>query len=219
LFNVLLVAEGPTDAGREIYNEKKGKKEQSDGPIQIFIRRIMDDCSFAFTVRRPVDVKNFPLLRKGKYISPEDPVNEKLPGMAGRLCCDHIAYHQDVDANEFEIVYAKVRAHFINAENEDIPCLAIIPKRMIESWLLADTSLFGVDFTLPKPPEELWGKEKAGGNHPKDIMGMALAGLHKSDITEAFAELAWEADISVLLKKCPISFYTFYCDLLLWAAR
>lgn len=92
--------------------------------------------------------------------------------------------------------------------------IAIIPLRMLESWLLADEQAFYKSFghkvRLPKDPELLWGdKHDPKSNYPKNLLTRILNDTGKSCNRQAFCELVENMDLNILERKCPISFPPF----------
>jgi hypothetical protein len=72
----------------------------------------------------------------------EDAVDRKtqmlrLAYLADREGSNHIAYHQDAD-RKYDTVYHGVKSDFEPYKIKGFHCLAIVPKEMTDSWLLAD---------------------------------------------------------------------------------
>jgi hypothetical protein len=79
----------------------------------------------------------------------------------------HIAYHQDADGKYSE-VYQDIHKDFDTVLPTTIKRLAVVPKEMIESWLLADEISYPSvpkNPKLPSKPEDLWGN-KDDPKHP-----------------------------------------------------
>jgi hypothetical protein len=126
----------------------------------------------------------------------------------------YIAYHQDADG-KFNEVYNAIISEFRPLQENDFFCLAVVPKEMIESWLLSDDNAYPEipsNPKLPLKPEEIWG-EKDNPNHPKNYFVRVLAqfGLHKDRNT--YTQIAEETDIETLRHQCPKSFEKFYSDI------
>jgi len=96
----------------------------------------------------------------------------------------------------------------------EVKGIAIIPLRMLESWLLADEQAFFNAFsyrvTLPNKPELLWGDEKdPDSDHPKRALERVLSSIKCNNNTYSYSQIFENADIVVLERKCPISFSPF----------
>lgn len=93
--------------------------------------------------------------------------------------------------------------------------IAIIPMKMIESWLIADSHCFteafgGEQKEFVSHPELSWGdKDDPHSPHPKCLMRAALDYYGQVANREVFCELAKYANISEIARKCPISFPNF----------
>ncbi|MFA4885517.1 MAG: hypothetical protein WC601_07065 [Desulfotomaculaceae bacterium] len=96
----------------------------------------------------------------------------------------------------------------------DVKGIAIIPLRMLESWLLADEqaflNAFDIKVSLPKNPEMLWGdKRDPKSNHPKKTLERILSRFGLNSDTSNFCTIYDNASIPILESKCPISFPPF----------
>jgi len=136
--------------------------------------------------------------------------------IAKKTKCRHIAYHQDADGR-YDDVYSRIYECFSEIIKHDYHCLAIVPKEMIESWLLADGNAFSPPVKqadLPKKPEEIWGaKEDPTGNRPKYYLERVLIGIGQQANRETYADIARNMSIDILLKRCPKSFGQFHADI------
>ena len=213
---ILLYSEGYKDQGRSEYTD--GKFIQHDGVFQIFIKKLAGDVECSFIVKTHGDIKNYRLVpSKGRYKSKESIQAQRLVSIANQLGCHHIAYHQDADKNEFKEIYEKVHSYFSVDLLKGIRLLAIVPKPMTESWLLADKGSFRkafpryrTDIVLPDKPEEIWGNKNTD-SHPKKWIADVLYEFHQKATAGVFARLASYADIAVIKERCPVSFKRF-CD-------
>jgi len=96
----------------------------------------------------------------------------------------------------------------------------MIPKAMIESWLLADEKAFIKVFgkkpshpPLPKKPESLWGKkEDPNSNYPKNVLKLIVSQFNNKPEDWRYA-LARNSNSKTLLLKCPESYGRFLCDM------
>jgi hypothetical protein len=149
---------------------------------------------------------DFPLTGSYKIIS-------ALATLAHINRCSHIAYHRDADHNNYEMVYHAVDDVLKKIKKSGLHCLAIIPKEMIESWLLSDKDAYPSEPcrpALPSKPEEIWGN-KESDNHPKQYLKRVLEQFHHEPSPEVYADIAENSAIEVLRNRCPVSFGQF-CD-------
>jgi len=127
----------------------------------------------------------------------------------------YIAYHQDADG-KFINVYNDIISEFRPLQEDGFFCLAIVPKEMIESWLLSDDSAYPSmpnDPKLPSKPEEIWGlKDNPNSNHPKSYFVRVLAQFRLPENRDTYTQIAEKTSIEVLKRRCPESFNKFYTD-------
>ncbi|GBU27236.1 hypothetical protein R84B8_00763 [Treponema sp. R8-4-B8] len=125
-----------------------------------------------------------------------------------------IAYHNDADKKYSEI-YSEIKSEF--DELKKFQCVAIVPKEMIESWLLSDESAYpAIPETpkLPSKPEEIWGqKDDKNSNHPYNYFVKVLTQFKLSDNRDTYSLIAENTNIEVLKQRCPLSFGQFYADI------
>jgi hypothetical protein len=128
----------------------------------------------------------------------------------------YIAYHQDA-GNKYHEVYDTIVYEFQELkEKNSFHCLAIVPKEMIESWLLADENAYPSvpkNPKLPSKPEDLWGN-KDNPNHPYKYFVRVLSQFNMSDNSDTYAQIAENTNIEVLKRRCPVSFGRFCTDML-----
>ncbi|MCL2351977.1 MAG: DUF4276 family protein [Firmicutes bacterium] len=147
---------------------------------------------------------------------------DRLAMTAKKANCKHIAYHQDADGS-YADVYKNV-TEWLSKYAGTYFCLAIVPKEMVESWLLADKQAYAAVFgsepkrpALPKEPEKIWGKDNdSKSNYPKNVMRRVLEQYRKRphrEIREIYTEIAEQSNIDTLKTRCPVSFARFYDDL------
>jgi hypothetical protein len=127
----------------------------------------------------------------------------------------YIAYHQDADG-KFTEVYNAIINEFKPLQEKDFSCLAIVPKEMIESWLLSDDNAYPSipnNPKLPSKPEEIWGLiDDANSNHPYRYLLRVFAQFRLPDNRDTYAQIAEKTSIEVLKRRCPESFGKFYTD-------
>jgi hypothetical protein len=134
-----------------------------------------------------------------------------LAVIAEKNGCKHIAYHQDADGKYADVLRA-IKSEF--DELHRFHCLAIVPKEMIESWLLADESAYPSIPKLPREPEEIWGqKSDPNSDHPYNYFVRVLAQFRLPDNRDTYTEIAENTGIEVLKRRCPKSFCQFYTDM------
>jgi hypothetical protein len=130
----------------------------------------------------------------------------------------YIAYHQDADKKYHE-VYDAINSEFQGLKEKiGFHCLAIVPKEMIESWLLADENAYPLvqkNQKLPSKPEDLWGKPD-DPNHPYKYLIRVLSQFNLSDNRDTYAQIAENTNIDVIKHRCQVSFGQFYKDMQLF---
>jgi hypothetical protein len=200
IMTIYLHCEGPTDNAVIPLLMKKAS-DRSDLDIKIILR---------------AELKNMRTHRKGGIvISGHYKMIAALAVVADKNDSKYIAYHQDADRH-YDNVYKEIKAEFDKLNR--FRCLAIVPKEMIESWLLADISAINALGTVPidqsPNPETLWGeKNNPCSNYPKNYLRQILEKLGLEDNRDTFANIAKNADIEVLKRRCPKSFGQFYTDI------
>jgi len=125
-----------------------------------------------------------------------------------------IAYHNDAD-KEYSKTYGEIKSEFEKLRN--FHCLAIVPKEMIESWLLSDESAYPSmpeNPKLPYKPEEIWGQiNDKNSNHPYNYFVRVITQFKWSDNRDTYSHIAENTNIDVLKQRCPLSFGQFYTDM------
>jgi len=125
-----------------------------------------------------------------------------------------IAYHNDAD-KEYSKTYDEIKSEFEKLKN--FHCLAIVPKEMIESWLLSDESAYPTkpeNPKLPSKPEEIWGqKDDKNSNHPYNYFVRVLTQFKLPDNRDTYLQIAENINIEILKQRCQLSFGQFYTDM------
>ena len=209
MIQVFVCCEGPTDIGAlKAFSEKcisaKVECMTHNDVKHIKVRRLKSG--------KQGKEKDDALSRKA-YI-------RRIAFIANEYSSTFIAYHQDADRN-YECVYEDVNSDLDEYREKGFGCVAIVPKEMTESWLLADAKAYATAFghnperpALPKKPEEIWGKrEIPNSNYPKNVMERILKQYSLSPNREIFAEIADKSDIATVKARCPKSFARFVDDL------
>ncbi|GHT86962.1 hypothetical protein FACS1894137_13310 [Spirochaetia bacterium] len=213
---ILLCCEGTADQGGKTYAD--GEYINADGVMQVFMRRVSGSNDLAFAVKTRQDLKSIRITKK--YLCKEGITSLRLALLVKQEKCTHLAYHRDEDKKDFNEMYTQVHNYFTDVKKSGIACLAIVPMRMTESWLLADETAFEKLFSgkpnspvLPKNPEKTWG-ESNDDTRPKKYLKNVLAQYHEQPSSELYVQIAEEINIDVLRRKCPISFdQHFYTDM------
>jgi hypothetical protein len=132
----------------------------------------------------------------------------------------NIALHQDAGHQDFKEVYQGIHKDFDAVLPDSIKRLAIVPKEMIESWLLADVTAInslgdGMIHVDQSPnPETLWGnKDDLESNYPKNYLKRNLEKLCVEFSNDTYVRIAENTNIETLKRRCPISFDKFYNDM------
>ena len=201
MINILLCCEGSADIK----------------VMQVFIRSLSFATNICFVEKSRGDIKQVTLL--GTKYSKHSTASRKLAQLAKTVNCRHIAYHQDEDNKGLNYIQEKVKSIFSLSSAKGMSCIAIVPQRMTESWLLSDVTAFEKTFgskpnnpELPSKPEETWGN-KGAEEHPKTIMANVLAQYRAEVSPEIFGVIAENTDIDVLTQRCPKSFGQFRTDM------
>jgi hypothetical protein len=211
MIRILLCCEGPTDQGRKGYLD--GEYINSSGVMQILIQKTSLNTNLDFVVKTRQDIKA--IRNKKKYLNKQEQTSIRLALLAKQEDCTHIAYHRDEDNKGLDEKYKEVQEYFADARRKEINCLAIVPMRMTESWLLADKDAFPskpINPKLPVKPEEIWGN-KGADTHPKKCIERVLRQFHLMPCSEVFSEIAEKSSIETLRARCPESFGQFYNDM------
>jgi hypothetical protein len=132
----------------------------------------------------------------------------------------NLGLHQDSGHQDFKEVYQSVHKDFDAVLPNSIKRLAIVPKEMIESWLLADVTAInslgdGTIHADQSPnPETLWGnKDDPESNYPKNYLKRNLEELGVEFSNDTYARIAENTSIETLKRRCPISFGQFCTDM------
>jgi len=140
--------------------------------------------------------------------------------IANEINCNSIALHQDSGHHDFRGVYQGIHKDFEAVLPASIKRLAIVPKEMTESWLLADVKAInslgdGKTHVDQSPnPETLWGNtEDPESNYPKNYLKRNLEKLGVEYNSESCTRIAENINIEILKQRCPLSFGQFYTDM------
>lgn len=219
--DVLILGEGATDVG--IPN---GFGQWEKGCIMILIEKINEQVTLNYI---PVQKYSLPktLPKKGQEKFKGHGKNVQKLVMYSHLKKikhDMVVYYGDTDkesgvknteiqarkASKQAYEQAHVALDFFNKKG-----FAIIPLRMLESWLLADPTAFEKTFDrqveLPNNPELLWGnKNDPESQYPKNTLNRILSSLGTISTRQVFCDLVQNINPEKLYIHCPISFPPFF---------
>jgi len=127
----------------------------------------------------------------------------------------------DCDRRDFDDLHREFQKGFESVTS--VKGIPMIPKTMIECWLLADEHAYQKLFkrkpqnpALPSKPEDLRGaKSEPESNYPKHVLRRVISQFHQvpDEYRLLLAELS---DPDVLKSHCPISYERFYQDILVF---
>jgi hypothetical protein len=207
----IVCGEGPTDVGKMDCDTSKW----IPGPAIAYIKN-------ASTPKLQIDgiQKNkLPRIQKAKCKKGHSVKAERLCRYAILKSYKVAICYVDCDNNDFETIYQDITFGFSFYSNQVIG-IPMIPKAMIESWLLADEKAFIKVFgkkpskpPLPKKPESLLGKkEDPNSNYPKNVLKLIVSQFNNKPEDWRYA-LARNSNSKTLLLKCPESYGRFLCDM------
>ena len=234
---IMATGEGHTDIGFRDYNTG----EFLEGPVLTYIRRILPSIEMDVLLwdRKTADSqirgKGFRIQgRKGK-LAGHGKIAFIFKAMANEESVDLACFYSDADKGlgvdarkekacerRYKELKDEIENGFKAADSlcQDGACdgIAIIPVKMIESWLLSDKGAFDKAFgnvkkceKFPDKPELEWGaKNDKNSNYPKNQLNRILDAYGQQASREVFCQIAEETDLNVINKKCPISFTPFY---------
>jgi hypothetical protein len=201
----------------------------TDGDVlRCFIRKCSDipDIEIHYETHSSIKSKKTYSVKKfNKYLDEQDQDTKfdrlaymtKLFGLAALEGGNHIAYHQDAGHQGFEKVYDGVAKDFSSAVPSDVKYLAIVPKEMIESWLLADEKAYPsipVAPKLPARPEKQWGdRRNPDSGYPKNYFKRVLSQFGLEATRDVYADIAAKSDITTLKNRRLLSFERFVNDM------
>ena len=213
---VLILGEGITDVGGYEYN---GQWE--NGCIINLLDKVNEQLKPIYV---PIDKRNLPktLPMKGKRKFEGHGKNVQkmiIHAQLKGIQYNVIVYYGDTDKDagtkntdlqarrSNEKAYGQTYDAF---EFFDKKGIAVIPLRMLESWLLSDENAFlkafGQRIKLPRKPENLWGDwHDPNSNHPKRFLQRILDGMGLSGDRQTFCDLVDCMEIEALESRCPVS--------------
>ena len=235
MLKLLLQGEGPTDCGT--VNYQTGEIEE--GPIQIYIRKILNNAEVTMELLPRAFYQKRPRLQ---------PHGQKLKGHgirayllsieALRKECDGAVLYVDADKesgidarqkHQCQKRYDEIKKDILHGfQAKSCRGVAAIPMKMIESWMMGDKNALQEAFgharqpkhkkisvePFPSSPELEWGdKNDKNSNYPKNQLHRILAAYSREPSRETFYKIAQATDIETLRKNCPISFDDFYKQL------
>ena len=244
MIKILIYGEGSTDCGVHEFVTT----ELLEGPIEVYIRKILGDQEeVEFTLTDLTKEKRPKFQRIGKNFGKHGRNAALLMRLAIADKCDCAAYYSDGDLKRCcdarqeavcrkrykglkdEIVSGFASARVENSTTDEVHGVAIIPMKMIESWLMGDPNAFSHAFpnggkkgkhkkkhqeqqeSCPNQPELDWGAhDDPSSNYPKNRLTRILDVYGKTCNRETFCEIAEHSNMDTLRQTCPISFADFY---------
>ena len=219
--NVLILGEGSTDVGT-----LNGFGQWEKGCIMILIEKINEQVTLKY---KPVQKKSLPITLpkkdQGKFKGHGKNI-QKLVFYSHLKKIEHdiVVYYGDTDkesgTNNSEIQARKASKQAYEQAHEALEFyhkkgFAIIPIRMLESWLLGDPvafeKTFGRKIELPNTPELLWGnKNDPESQYPKHVLDKTLSSLGSTSNRQVFCNIVQNINLDKLYNQCPISFPPFF---------
>lgn len=213
MLKALVCGEGPSDVGNEDYSNQ----QWVNGPAIAFILN-------ASAVKLDIHGIRYAQLKKNLKIQKFKTKGhatkaERLAKYAALKRIPIAICYIDCDKNDFEKLYAQIEDGF-KASGTHVIGIPMLPKAMIESWLLSDEGSYKKVFgckpqnpMLPAKPETIWGaKQDPSSNYPKNYLNRVLNQYDKLDDSILFL-LAQTSKQSILCRKCPLSYGRFYADM------
>lgn len=225
MIRVFLAVEGPNDGGALGRSpQARANDPLNEGALQPLVRNI---AGTAIELRGQSTTQMF----LGDFPDPAHAPGRrarKAAMLAAEDNCDVVVFHMDVDgvrmfaepSNAWATVDARVAEGFQLATTEDgseVRCVAAMPCRTIEAWLLADHDALSpdtadadrtLDQAVPEP-ERLWGDNRQGTQHPKQVFRRAIGGNRPRAATRDYRRLAEVSAIGIISARCPASFAPF----------
>lgn len=173
MLKLLLQGEGPTDCGT--VNYQTGEIEE--GPIQIYIRKILDNAEVTMDLLPRADMELSVFRQKRPRLQPH---GQKLNGHgirayllsieALRKECDGAVLYVDADKEsgidarkEFACQkrYEEIKKDILHGfQAKELRGVAAIPMKMIESWMMGDEKALTKAFGEIHPPKHKKGNKK-----------------------------------------------------------
>ncbi len=213
--NVIVCGEGKSDAGFQIFDKwYLGPVEQyilNASPIELNV-----SCINFQKLEKRIKIQRFKSDKsKGHGVKAE-----RLARFAKLNNYDIAICYKDCDRNDFNSFYNDMIDGF-EKSSTNIVGIPMIPKEMIESWLLADEESFkylgGIPTKprLPKKPEDIWGNRREPDcDHPKCYINRVLNQYYiKDKLLDVYHDIASKSRPDELRRKCPISYGRFYEDM------
>jgi len=209
---VLICGEGKTDVGIRDYQTSNWL----DGPATIILKRNINPT-------HSVEGISYKELKRHKVLklksSGHGMKSERLAKYAAKNAFDIAVCYVDCDKNYFAGLRALILSGFSNS-GASVKGVAMIPKSMIECWLMADPHSYQTVFGripdnpgLPSNPESVWGrKDDPTSNYPKRYLER-IVGQYSRNPSHWMIMLAENCLLDELREKCKISYKTFHEDI------
>lgn len=214
-YSVLICGEGPTDSGKRDYDNGIW----IDGPAIAFFRKASGGESSVEGIEHS-ELKKAQKIQKTKSKG-HGVKAERLAIYAARNNYDTARCYVDsdtTDEKEYNRIYRSVKDGIQNS-NAPVQCIPMIPKSMIESWLLGDPEAYRTVFSstpedppLPKKPEKVWGQKRdPESNYPKNVLARVLSQYDPPDPEWGY-EIAFHSNPDTMKLRCNLSYSRFYAD-------
>lgn len=233
---IFLTGEGPTDCGKQEFNKKLGQNVWKDGPVQVYIHKVMPDAQIdTFGKSEFSDLSAKRRVHRNRrsmqgleghglkaFFVAQTATEKGYDIQAMYVDADKSSGSTQKDPNSCQKRYDLIREQVITGLQRGGASkpLAIIPMKMIECWILGDRSAFIAVFgsapkeALFKKPELLWGDEhNPDSDYPKNRLERILGECNSQSSQDIFVQLAEAAQVETLCKTCPISFADFISQL------
>ena len=225
MIKILLSGEGPTD-----YGKKDSSGQWLDGPVQIYMHKMAaaneitivsfnrkNDSTHVHVQKMPAGLQGH---GKKAYLLALQAKHDGKDCAAFYVDADKETKLKGTDEHNCKKRYDGLKEEVFSGLNkiEGIKGIAVIPMKMIESWLMGDADSFNKAFgparekvQFPKKPELSWGaKADINSNYPKNQLTRILCAYGQKANQDTFCQLAENADLEALQKTCPLSFADFY---------
>lgn len=215
---ILACGEGAHDVGVTVWDKRTGEKTHLEGWMQPLLKKIMGSevDVRARTLREIVTLRRPPRLRPMPPGHGEKAVMARL--LAANEGFDAVVFMTDADTrveSERRVKVREIEEGFAAVQN-DVRCIACVPRSTSESWLLSDVEAWRTmglkdEASFPSVcPEDLWGtRNDPTANHPKHVFSRNARCAEIDDDRETRRRLSELSELKTLLARCPVSFAEF----------
>jgi hypothetical protein len=228
---IFLAVEGANDGGALGKSlTPRDNDPSNEGALQPLVHR--SAASSALEIRG----QKIMLVPTGRIADPAEVVGKRArvaSEIAAYDGCDAVVLHMDVDGpsdgsidhgpTAWTALSNEVADGFAVAANSGsgLPtnrCIACLPLRTIEAWLLGDAAAVtrraatgSIDVSADiEAPEALWEPQRVtSGKHPKRVLARAVGGAGAKISTRDYRAIAEDMDLDEVESTCPVSFSPF----------